>query len=268
MGVFGRTHKQLMARHKMPAPIARNYMLAKAKYRKKKYYRNIGKARPMKALKQSYKGIPNTYRFVREEVSSVIDIHDSLVAATGTVSVVNLDNFKMNLITNFVTEFAPLFANYKLDMLVFYLNPLFTVTTGEAFGTGAISTPELNITRINTKYLNTPIALGTTDAGVRQSLAQIQCKTTSRYASKYPLKLVTKFPRQFQVIQPQQGVGGVSSEFVTEPGQWLSIRNSSDVEYGTNHTLVFQKRDQSAIQAGVYKYQLVTKAYFRCSQVG
>lgn len=273
MGVFGQTSRQYQRKRYVGPKRAFNRMryyanLNKKRKMAKKAYRKPGQARPMSDLRLTYKGIPNQYRFCREEVSSVIDIHDSLVSAAGTISVVNLDNFKMNLLSNFVTEFSPLFANYKLDMLVFYLNPLFTVSTGEAFATGGVSTPELNITRINTKYLNVPLNLGTTDAAVRAALAQLQMKTTSRYGTKYPLKLITKYPRIFQVIQPTQGVGGVSSEFVTEPGKWLDIRNSSDVEFGTNHSLVFQKRDQSAIQAGVYKYQLVTKAYFRCSQVG
>lgn len=273
MGVFGQTSRQYQRKRYVGPKRAFNRMryyanLNKKRKMGKKTYRTPGQARPMSDLRLTYKGIPNQYRFCREEVSSVIDIHDSLVAATGTIAVVNLDNFKMNLLANFVTEFSPLFANYKLDKLVFYLNPLFTISTGEAFATGGVSTPELNITRLSTKYLNTPLALGTTDAAVRTSLAQFQAKTISRYGTKYPLRCTTNHPRIFQVIQPTQGVGGVSSEFVTEPGKWLSIRNSSDVEFATNHSLVFQKRDQTAIQAGVYKYQLVTKAYFRCSQVG
>ncbi len=234
-----------------------------AKKYKYKPYRKKGKARPMKALKLTYKGIPNQYRFKREEITSVIDLR-SYATFGGTVSVLDLDNFKMNLLTNFVTDFGPLFASYKLDKLQFVLKPMWQISAMDVQGTGAVNQPELTVTRINTKYLTSPLNLGATDAAIRASLAQLQMKTETSYSGRRNLYLSTNYPRLYSKIEDLT----TATADTTIPGRWLSIQNSSDIEFALNQVVVFQKRDQSALQGGVYQYQMKAIAHFRCSQVG
>ena len=225
--------------------------------------RKPGQARPMKDLRLTYKGIPNQYRFRREEVSSVIDLR-SYASFGGTVSVLDIDNFKMNILANFVNDFSPIFASYKLDKLVFVLKPLWQISALDIQGTGALNQPELSVTRINTKYLTSSLNLGGTDAAIRSSLAQIQMKTESSYSGRKDLVLVSENPRMFSQVEDLSGANAPS----TVPGRWLSIANDSDIEFALNQVVVFQKRDHSAIQGGVYQYEVKAIAYFRCSQVG
>ena len=225
--------------------------------------RKPGQARPMKDLRLTYKGIPNQYRFRREEVSSVIDLR-SYASFGGTVSVLDIDNFKMNILANFVNDFSPLFASYKLDKLVFVLKPLWQISALDIQGTGAVNEPEMSVTRINTKYLTSSLNLGGTDAAIRSSLAQLQMKTESSYSSKKDLVLVSENPRMFSQVEDLSGANAPS----TVPGRWLSIANDSDIEFALNQVVVFQKRDHSAIQGGIYQYEVKAVAYFRCSQVG
>lgn len=225
--------------------------------------RKPGQARPMKDLRLTYKGIPNQYRFRREEVSSVIDLR-SYASFGGTVSVLDIDNFKMNILANFVNDFSPIFASYKLDKLVFVLKPLWQISALDIQGTGSLNQPELSVTRINTKYLTSNLNLGGTDAAIRSSLAQLQMKTESSYSNKKDLILVSENPRMFSQVEDLSGATAPS----TVPGRWLSIANDSDIEFALNQVVVFQKRDHSAIQGGVYQYEVKAVAYFRCSQVG
>lgn len=231
--------------------------------KQEKSKRKPGQARPMKDLRLTYKGIPNQYRFRREEVSSVIDLR-SYASFGGTVSVLDIDNFKMNILANFVNDFSPLFASYKLDKLVFVLKPLWQISALDIQGTGAVNEPEMSVTRINTKYLTSSLNLGGTDAAIRSSLAQIQMKKESSYSGRKDLILVSENPRMFSQVEDLSGANAPS----TVPGRWLSIANDSDIEFALNQVVVFQKRDHSAIQGGVYQYEVKAVAYFRCSQVG
>ena len=260
MGAIGRVSKQHQAKRHVGPKRAFNKMLA---YARRQNRRKPGEARPMKDLRLTYKGMPNQYRFRREEVSSVIDLR-SYASFGGTVSVLDIDNFKMNILTNFVNDFSPLFASYKLDKLVFVLKPLWQISALDIQGTGAINQPEMSVTRINTKYLTSSLNLGATDAAIRGSLAQIQMKTESSYSNKKDLVLVSKFPRMYDRITDLSGATAPT----TVPGRWLNIANDSDIEFALNQVVVFQKRDHSAIQGGVYQYEVKAIAYFRCSQVG
>ncbi len=260
MGVFKQTSKQMTRTRGVGKKRAYNKMKAFVHRYNKRY---AGRARPMKALKNTYRGMPNQYRFRREEVSTVIDLR-TYATFGGTVSVLDIDNFKMTNIANFTNDFGPLFASYKLDKLVFVLKPLWQISAVDVQGSGVIANPELSITRINTKYLTSSLSLGGTDAAIRSSLAQLQMKTESQYSNKRNLYLTTTYPRLYQNVED---LSQQSAE-TTVPGRWMSITNSSDIEYALNQVVVFQKRDHSAIQGGVYKYEIKTIAYFRCSQVG
>lgn len=260
MGIFKQTAKQLTRRRYIGTKRAFNKMLATTRRYNR---RRAGKARPMKSLRSTYKGIPNQYRFKRQEVSSVIDLR-TYATFGGTVAVLDIDNFKMNILANFVNDFGPLFASYKLDKLVFTLKPLWQISAVDVQGTGTIANPELTVTRVNTKYLTQPLNLGATDAAIRSSLAQLQMKTESSYSGKRNLYLVTKYPRMFDKVEDQT----TATAMTTVPARWLSISQNSDIEFPLNQVVVFQKRDHSAIQGGVYQYEISTTAYFRCSQVG
>jgi hypothetical protein len=151
-----------------------------------------------------------------------------------------------------------------LDKIQFVLKPLWQISAVDVQGSGVITNPELSITRINTKYLTSALALGGTDAAIRSSLAQLQMKTESSYSNKKNLYLTTTYPRMYDTVEDLS----TQTAETTVPGRWLSIQNSSDIEFALNQICVFQKRDHSAIQGGVYQYELKTIAYFRCSQVG
>ena len=260
MGVFKQTSKQHQSTKGVGKKRAYNKMKSSVnRYNKRKK----GQARPMKDLKVSYKGVPNQYRFRREEVSTVIDLR-TYATFGGTVSLLDIDNFKMTNIAKFTDDFGPLFASYKLDKLVFVLKPLWQISAVDVQGSGTVANPELTVTRINTKYLTSALNLGGTDADIRSSLAQLQMKTESQYSGRKNLYLTTKYPRLYQNVED---LSQQSAE-TTVPGRWLSIQNSSDIEYALNQVVVFQKRDHTAFQGGVYKYEIKTIAYFRCSQVG
>ena len=262
MGIFGQVSKQMTAKKHIGKKRAYNMMRRNA-YKNRYRYRKKGAARPMKALKTTYRGMPNQYRFRREEVSSVIDLR-SYASFGGTVSLLDIDNFKMTNLANFVQDFSPLFASYKLDKLVFVLKPLWQISALDVQGTGTVANPELTVTRINTKYLTSALNLGGTDAAIRANLAQLQMKTESQYSNKRNLYLTTAYPRMYDTVED---LSQQTAE-TTVPGRWLSIQNSSDIEFALNQVVVFQKRDHTAIQGGVYQYELKTIAYFRCSQVG
>ncbi len=225
--------------------------------------RKFGYARPMRALRSTYRGVPNQYRFRREEVSTVIDLR-TYATFGGTVSVFDIDNFKMQNIANFVNDFGPLFASYKLDKVTFVMKPLWQISAVDIQGSGVVTNPELSITKINTKYLTSSLALGGTDADIRANLAQLQMKSETQYSNNKNLYMTTMYPRLYDKVADLSGQDAET----TVPGRWLSISNSSDIEFALNQVLVFQKRDHTAIQGGVYKYEIKTIAYFRCSQVG
>lgn len=262
MGIFGQVSKQMTGKKGIGKQRAYNKMRRNA-YKNMYRYRKRGLARPMKALKTTYRGMPNQYRFRREEVSSVIDLRN-YASFGGTVSLLDIDNFKMTNLANFVSDFSPLFASYKLDKLIFVLKPLWQISAVDVQGSGTVSNPELTVTRINTKYLTSALNLGGTDSAIRSSLAQLQMKTESQYSSKKNLYLTTAYPQMFDTVED---LSQQTAE-TTVPGRWLSIANSSNIEFALNQVVVFQKRDHTAIQGGVYKYELKTIAYFRCSQVG
>lgn len=233
MGVFGRVSKQMQSKKYVGPKRAFNKMRYNAKRNMYKKWKK-GSARPMRALKTTYRGMPNQYRFRREEVSSVIDLR-SYASFGGTISLLDIDNFKMTNLANFVNDFSPLFASYKLDKLVFVLKPLWQISAVDVQGTGAVSILELSVTRINTKYLTSALNLGGTDAAIRSSLAQLQMKTESQYSNKRNLYLTTAYPRMYDTVED---LSQQTAE-TTVPGRWLSIANSSDIEYALNQVVVF-----------------------------
>ncbi len=242
-----------------------------AKYRRgpyssaRPYYRRARhKARPQLSL--GYKGVPNTYRFVRETLPEIIDLRSEATTG-GQVAVLNTSNFQMNQLINFQNEFGPLFESYKIDKIVTELRPMWNTTAVDADATATVATPAMLVTRVNTKWNSTPISLPATDALIRQFLAQIQKKSESTYSQRRPLRITTTNPRTFKLTLEEDSTTGTPA-VSTEPAPWLNCETENNIKFAHNALVFFQKMDQSSIQGGVYQYRLVHKVHFRVSNVG
>lgn len=258
----------------MPTPLQRRAMAKRqrtlaAKMRAKVFKsfhrrRAAYKARPRLSL--GYKGVPNTYRFVRETTPEIIDLRTQATTG-GTVATLTTSNFQMNQLVNFQNDFGPLFQSYKIDKIVTELRPMWNTTAVDIEGTGSTATPAVLVTRVNTKWNTTPISLPTTDVGMRQFLAQIQKKSESVYSSKKPLRLITENPRQYALVLEEDSSTGTPA-VATVPSRWLNCETEINIKFAHNALVFFQKMDQSAMQGATYLYRLVHKVHFRVSNVG
>lgn len=242
--------------------LAKGYkvMAKRVNYRRKRR----AAARPQLSL--GYKGVPNTYRFVRETTPEIVDLRTQATTG-GQVAVLDTSNFQMNQVVNFQNDFGPLFQSYKIDKIVTELRPMWNTTAVDIEGTGTTATPAVLVTRINTKWNSTPISLPTTDAGMRTFLAQIQKKSESVYSSKKPLMITTSNPRQYALTLEEDSSTGTPA-VVSVPSRWLNCENEINIKFAHNALVFFQKMDQSAIQGATYLYRLVHKVHFRVSNVG
>lgn len=119
--------------------------------------RRFGRARPMRALKTNYRAL-NVYRFVRETLpqTATFDLITQGGGSYPTIGYMNFDNLKMNQLPGIGTDMLNLFARYKVDKIVTKLTPMFQETIiqqGIVAGPGLVDGPELEITRVNTKYM-------------------------------------------------------------------------------------------------------------------
>lgn len=245
----------------------------------RKATRSSGAARPMRALRTTYRGKPNQYRFVREQKSYVIDLANYvLVDPAKTIAVVSFNGFNMTMIEQFAPEFGLLFHNFIVDKITVELTPMWDSNVMPAIvpptvgQVPVIPVPAMCITRLSSKWIadDNPISAITTDDGVRAYLAQTQMKTRSMYSSKRPLKLITLKPRIFAPVNqlgPLPGVPPTNYNNVTIPPKWMSIVGSDDTIYAQNALFVAQTVQQTEIPRGVYKYRVVVKVDFRCSLV-
>lgn len=222
------------------------------------------KARPRLSL--GYKGVPNTYRFVRETTPEIVDLRTQATTG-GQVATLDTSNFQMNQVVNFQNDFGPLFQSYKIDKIVTELRPMWNTTAVDIEGTGSTATPAVLVTRLNTKWNSTPISLPTTDAGMRTFLAQIQKKSESVYSSRKPLRIITENPRQYALTLEEDSSTGTPA-VATVPSRWLNCENEINIKFAHNALVFFQKMDQSPIQGATYLYRLVHKVHFRVSNVG
>lgn len=233
----------------------------------------------MRALRQTYRGKPNQYRFIREQKSYVIDLANYvLVDPAKTIAVVSFNTFNMSMIEQFQTEFGSLFHNYIVDKITVELIPMWDSNVMNSIALPVpgqvpqVPTPAMCITRLSSKWIadDNPISAITTDDGVRAYLAQTQMKTRSMYSSKKPLKLVTHRPRIFAPVNqlgPLPGVPPTNYNNITLPPKWMSIVGSDDTIYAQNALFVAQTVQQTEIPRGVYKYRAIVKAEFRVSLV-
>lgn len=251
----------------MPYPRKTTKAKTRAPYRKRRYYRkntkSYGKARPMRKLSLNYR-IPNTYRFCRETLPFTTTF--SLIAAGTAYPVMgylNFDNLQFNQLVNSTTEFGALFARYKVDKITTYLTPLFQETVVASTGTPG-TTAALRITRVGTKWLNQAFTIQTNADAQLEELAQVQNKSVSNYASNRSLRLTTYNPGVIKKGVVDSSGGEINTR---QPMPWLNITHDSDVPLSHN-SIIFAERTDGGILDIAWKYRVVHKVWFRCSQVG
>lgn len=236
-----------------------------------------GKARPRRALSTGYRGLPNQYRFVRETRPTTIDLGVaangvSLVAGTGAIpniSVFEFPGLQFNQLPGH-TDFGNLFANYKVDRIETMLIPQWQMQTqgainplpGPWLATGA--TPNLVVTRVNTKYLVNGLTIQATAEANLDELAQIQKKKRSMYSSKRGLKIITSRPRVSYNLNDGSGGTNVASE--TTP--WLPLATADDQEFVMNDVLFASRCDGLDFAPGIWRYRIYHRVHFRTSFVG
>lgn len=227
--------------------------------------RRIGSARPMRSLRTNYRAL-NVYRFVRETMPSTATftlIPGANYAAMGYMS---FENLQMNQLPGANADFANLFARYKVDKIVTTLTPLWEETVAQVSGTNNSNvaySPELEIIKVNTKYMIGDFPIQADTDAMLAELAQLQAKTTTKYSHKKSLVLTT--------INPGTKNATVVDSTGTEidsrgPSPWLSW-NTINVPLKHNAIIFGRRVDGQALDAS-WKYQVRHKLYFRCSQVG
>lgn len=243
----------------------RHYPGKKAATKRRAPVRKRKGARPMRSLPSTYKSM-NVHRFVRETMPETKSF--SIVPA-GTafpaMGKLDFDSLSFNLLVNGVTDFGNLFARYKVDKIETILTPLFT-EVNETYSAGAnySLSPALRITRINTKWFNGPMNFGTTSDAVLSELAQIQSKSVTAYASRRSLKMITYNPGVYLKAVEDN----TSTELTTRgPAPWMNISTQNDVPLRHNSAIFAERTDGSDLTTA-WKYRVVHKVYFRCSQVG
>ncbi len=223
---------------------------------KRRSYRAKGAARPMRALRTDYRGVPNQYRFVREMASEMVDLHTYLKGTT--CGVMTVPGVAINDVTNFQADFANLFTNYKIDKIEISFRPLYEENVSSGGG------PALTMTKINTKWHINAIAYGATDAQVRDTVSQIQTKTRFNPMSKNGFKVITYKPRMYAAVQTDFSGG---TEVSSIPSRWMNISSSGDTEHIMNQDIFFERNDQGTISAGAYKFLRIVRVHFRVSAV-
>jgi hypothetical protein len=245
----------------------------------KKRVTRKGAARPMRSLKQSYRGNPNQYRFVRETVPVTVNLSDNddsnvnLIAGTGThpnVSRLHVESFKMADLASFSEDFATLFVNFKIDKIETILVPMWTQSVQEPFGPAggaAVVHPDLMCTRINTKFYTAGTAAPATAEGARLELAQLQMKSRSIYGSKKWLKLITKDPMVRTKLYDENGT---EEGLKLKKAGWLGIGQHVNTTYQTNDVCFFDRLDGTDFIADekYYMYRMYHRVHFRVSLVG
>lgn len=224
----------------------------------------------MRALRLDYRGQPNVYRFMRETLPSTVtfQIIPQGAGSFPDMGVMSFENLQFNQLPG-NTDFINLFARYKVDKIVTTLTPLFQeVILGSNWPNppGGIS-PQLEITKVNSKWMNGDFPIATTAQDQLTELAQIQAKTKTLYAQKKPITLVTTAPG----TEGRSVVDSTGNEVdARRTCPWLALsgpHQAVNVPFKHNAVIFAAKVDGSALTTE-YKYRVTHKIYFRCSQVG
>lgn len=230
----------------------------------------ISKARPAKALRIDYRGL-NEYRFSRETIPEHTTF--TLIAAGASqpaMGYLNFDNLSVSLLPGW-SDFSNLFARYKVDKVETFLTPLFDNVNSEAppptVSLGVEVSPQLYITRVNTKWLNEPLTIQSTSGAQQEQLAQFQCKTRTLYSANKPLVITTMNPRSYGFANENTSVSGASMVLMNEPGKWYNTTDSADANICHNSVLFAERIDGQDLTTA-WKYEVRHRIHFRCSQVG
>lgn len=228
--------------------------------------RRNGRARPMRSLRTNYKAI-NLYRFVRETVPETVPF--TLIPAGASHPVMgylNFDDLKFNDMAGTTTDLAQLFARYHVDKIVTILTPLFQETVSVAdnsYAPGVAVTAALTVTRINTKYLNAAFTPAANSDDQLDQLAQIQAKTVSNYATPRSMTITTYNPGVTKGSLVNTA-GTIEDYRGKQP--WMNIAGQSDIPFKHNAVIFAARTDGYALDTN-WRYRVVHKMYFRCSQV-
>ena len=172
----------------------------------------------------------------------------------------------VNDVTNY-NEFVNLYARYKVDKIVTTLIPMYDISELIQPPTTPSLSTNLELTRVNTKWLSGPFPISANSDQQLNELAQLQGKTKSLYASKRPLRLVTVNPG----VEQRGVIDATGTEVdVRKPCPWLSLGGTNqaiDVPFKHN-ALVFAARVDGQSLNADWKFRVTHTVYFRCSQVG
>ena len=226
--------------------------------------RRTSAARPMRALRTGYGGI-NVYRFVRETLPSTATFTLIAAANYGAIGYMSFENLQFNQLPG-NSDFYNLFARYKVDKIVTTLTPMFDTVTADAGGSITYS-PQLEITKVNTKWMNGDFPIAANADLQLQELAQLQTKTQTLYASRKPLTLVTMNPG----VEGRSVVDSAGNEVdARRTCPWLALsgpHQAIDVPFKHN-SVIFAARVDGQSLTTAWKFRVTHKVYFRCSQVG
>ena len=225
-----------------------------------------GKARPMKSLATNYRGM-NIYRFMRETLPNVVTFQN-IPQGTGSyadMGYMSFENLQFNQLPG-ASDFVNLFARYKIDKIVTTLTPLFQQVISN--NTQALQfSQQLEITKVNTKWMNGDFPIASTAQAQLSELAQLQAKTKSLYASKKPLTLVTIAPG----VEGRSVVDSAGNEVdARRTCPWLALSGPHEaiaVPFKHN-AIIFAARIDGQPLTEEWKFRVTHKVYFRCSQVG
>lgn len=224
-------------------------------------------ARPMRALSNNYRAL-NVYRFFRETLPQTVTFNliPQGAGSYPAMGYMNFDNLQMNQLPGIVDDMAKLFARYKVDKIVTKLTPLWeeqVVQQGIVAGAGLTDGPQLEITRVNTKYMIVDFPIATSAQDQLTELAQLQSKSVSKYSRRKPLTLITMNP------------GTTASTVVDAGGSEVESRGASPwLSWGTtnvplkHNSIIFGRRIDGGPLTNEWKYSVTHQIFFRCSQVG
>ena len=222
--------------------------------------RRISAARPMRSLKLNYRAT-NVYRYMRETIPSTYTF-TLIPAGPGfpAMGYMSFENLKFNLLPGYA-DFVNLYARYKVDKIITTLTPMYETVTQVNHSS------QLEITRVNTKWMTGDFPIAANSDLQLNELAQLQAKSKSLYAHKKPLTIVTMNPgtKERSVVDSS---GNEVDARGKSPRLSLSGANAAlDVQFKHN-AVVFGARVDGTDLDATFKYRVTHKVFFRCSQVG
>lgn len=212
-------------------------------------------------VRPNYRSI-KTYEYFRETLPNTVTFQliEQGTGSYAAMGYMSFENLQFNQLPG-STEFANLYARYKVDKIVTTLTPLYQDTTQ------VNHSAQLEITKVNTKWMNGDYPIAADATAQLTALAELQAKTKTLYASKKPITLVTKNPG----VEGRSVVDSSGNEVDARTScPWLSLSGPNaaiDVPFKHNALIFASRIDGGPIDA-TYIYRVTHRVFFRCSQVG